>query len=113
MFYNRSEAPAAEVDEDNDDDAAKPPGDDVVLGVDGQLVRSEMKEVIGAEEKAQLRREFEALMRERFLRAGDTDFNYKPIDNDYSLDDMRTRARDDEDDYFDGEDGYDDQREEE
>ena len=70
-----------------------------------------MKEEITAEEKQQLRREFVALMRERFLRAGDTDFNYTPVDTDAALDDMRARARDDEDDYFDDE--YDDEEEEE
>ncbi len=60
------------------------------------------------EEKEQLREEFFALMRERFLRGEDQDFEYRICDRDCTLDaHSRWKERDEEDAYFDDDDGYD------
>jgi hypothetical protein len=62
---------------------------------------------LSEEEKNELRDDFERLMRERFLRGDDYDFDYGCCDHNLDLDLVsRSHERDAEEAYFDDDDGY-------
>lgn len=64
---------------------------------------------ISQEEKENLIDDFASMMRERFLRGEDEDFNYACCDHDRDLDiTSRHYQRDEEDAYFDDDAGYED-----
>lgn len=56
----------------------------------------------GPETKEEGRAAWEDFLRERFIRGGDDDFDYGPVDGDESLDELESRDREEE--WFDGED---------
>ncbi|POS81356.1 coiled-coil domain-containing protein [Diaporthe helianthi] len=56
----------------------------------------------GPETKEEGRAAWEDFLRERFIRGGDDDFDYGPVDGDDSLDELESRDREEE--WFDGED---------
>ncbi|KAH8762173.1 hypothetical protein F5883DRAFT_499896 [Diaporthe sp. PMI_573] len=55
----------------------------------------------GPETKEEGRAAWEDFLRERFIRGGDDDFDYGPVDGDESLDELESRDREEE--WFDGE----------
>lgn len=56
-------------------------------------------------EKHLLREEFQNIMRERFLSGGDQDFDYGAVDNNTEYDSLAIRGWDEEEKYFDDDEG--------
>ena len=71
-------------------------------GPDGEILAEERGEVPATKGEGLSRWRWE--MEDRFIRGGDTDFDYKTVDNNDEYDDHALEAREAEDRYFDDED---------
>ncbi|EDQ92059.1 uncharacterized protein MONBRDRAFT_31188 [Monosiga brevicollis MX1] len=88
-----------------DDEASRPEDADGDPGAIGPIdfeARETRRLAMPTEERERLEGEFRSLMEQRFLAGEDEEFfNYREIDTDETLDDLKTRERDEEEAWFD------------
>ena len=69
-----------------------------------EIAGSPFKGVPTEDERQMLRMEFEHIMQERFMEGEDKDFfDYSTVDSNEEFDDLKVRAQDEEEAYFDQE----------